>query len=321
MGFFSKRKREARWFFATDIHGSDRCYRKFLAAAKVYDADVLVLGGDVAGKGIVPLVRNDGVYDVTFQGRSESVQEEALAEACERIRFNGLYPYVCDADEADALHDPSTRARLFDELIAGQIEDWARLTAERLPSTVRCIVTPGNDDPEVVDRELAAADRIECPERAVLEVGPVSLASLGNTNHTPWHTEREFDESALAAQIDAMLDGHARGDQTFVFNFHCPPYDSQLDLAPELDSELRPVVRRGHNATVPVGSTAVRDAIERYSPEVGLHGHIHESKGRVRIGRSQCFNPGSEYASGVLKGIIVDFDPGGECLNYLFTAG
>ena len=50
----SARRRALRIFFATDVHGSERCFRKFLAAATVYEAEVLLLGGDVAGKGLVP---------------------------------------------------------------------------------------------------------------------------------------------------------------------------------------------------------------------------------------------------------------------------
>jgi uncharacterized protein len=321
MGLFSRRRRAVRWFFATDIHGSDRCYRKFLAAARVYNADVLVLGGDVAGKGIVPIVAEGPRYRVTFQGREESIEPEGLQAVCDRIGFNGLYPYVCQPVEAEALHDPVARDALFDDLIAAQIRSWARLTEERLSEQVRCIVTPGNDDPRVVDEELAAAERVESPEAQVAEVGPVTLASLGNTNHTPWHTDREYDEDALAAQIDAVLSHNGHEHKPLVFNFHCPPYSSGLDVAPELDDELRPVIRNGHASMVPVGSTAVRDAIERYAPVVGLHGHIHESHGRATIGKSRCFNPGSDYSSGVLKGLIVDFDAAGACVGYLFTSG
>ena len=43
------------------------------------------------------------------------------------------------------------------------------------------------------------------------------------------------------------------------------------------------------------GSTAVRASIEKHQPLVGLHGHIHESKGFVTLGRTLCLNPGSEY--------------------------
>ena len=35
-----------RIYFATDIHGSEVCWRKFLNAARFYQADKLILGGD-----------------------------------------------------------------------------------------------------------------------------------------------------------------------------------------------------------------------------------------------------------------------------------
>jgi uncharacterized protein len=316
-----KRKRAQRWFFATDVHGSDRCYRKFLAAARVYEADVLLLGGDVAGKGIVPLVhREDGRYDVVFQGAAETIEPGQLDAMTDRIAFNGLYPYRCSREELALLHDEAHRDEIFVRLIAEQLRRWIKETEERLDDKIRCIITPGNDDPTVVDEVLAKADRVECPERQLAQVGPVGLASLGNTNATPWHTDREYTEDELRAQIAAML-VDAREFHALMFNFHCPPFNTGLDLAPALDDTFRPVVRNGAMSTVPVGSSAVLEAIEKYAPTVGLHGHIHESQGAAKIGATRCYNPGSDYASGVLKGLILDLDDRGEYVDYLFTSG
>jgi Icc-related predicted phosphoesterase len=316
-----KRKRAQRWFFATDVHGSDRCYRKFLAAAKVYEADVLLLGGDVAGKGIVPLVeREDGRYDVVFQGAEETTDARQLDAMTDRIAFNGLYPYRCSRAELKRLHDETHRDELFRLLIAEQLRRWIKATEERLDDTIRCIITPGNDDPTVVDEVLVEADRVECPERQLVQVGPVGLASLGNTNATPWHTDREYAEDELRAQIDDML-VNARDFHALMFNFHCPPFNTGLDLAPELDDAFRPVVRNGAMRTIPVGSSAVLEAIEKYAPSVGVHGHIHESQGAVKVGSTRCYNPGSDYSSGVLKGLILDLDARGQYVDYLFTSG
>jgi Icc-related predicted phosphoesterase len=58
-----------------------------------------------------------------------------------------------------------------------------------------------------------------------------------------------------------------------IFNFHCPPYASNLDDVPEIDENLN-VLNAGHSL-VPVGSTAVRRLIEEYQPLLSLHGHIH----------------------------------------------
>jgi uncharacterized protein len=315
-------KSQERWFFATDVHGSDRCYRKFLAAARVYEADVLVLGGDVAGKGIVPIVRTgDERWRIRFQGTEDEIRTEQLDEYKQRVALNGLYPYVCEPENVEKLHDTTYRDGVFEQLIAEQLREWIKLTEERLADHVRCIITPGNDDPPVIDTELTGLDRIECPERELVDVGPVRLASLGNTNVTPWHTDREYSEEELTAQIEEMLGDPADHDKPLVLNFHCPPYGSGLDVAAQLDKDFRPVMRSGGIVQIPVGSRAVRAAVERYQPVVGLHGHIHESQGIWRSGTSRCFNPGSDYSSGLLKGLIVDFDSAGEYRDHLFTSG
>jgi uncharacterized protein len=315
-------KRVARWFFTTDIHGSDRCFRKFLAAAKAYEADVLLLGGDVVGKAMTPVeARPDGRYEYTLMGESHVVEADQLDQAKADINFNGFYPAVFDRAHLNRMDtDEVFRGQVFNELIAEQMRSWEQLVAERLPDSIRCIVTPGNDDPTVVDDVFATSERVEFTERRTVEVGPVWLASLGNTNATPWNTEREFPESELAEQIDEMVGPFADG-RPLVFNFHCPPHDSGLDTVQALDENFRPIVRNNAVVEIPAGSTAVRDAISRYQPVAGLHGHIHEAQGMRQIGRTACFNPGSDYSAGVLKGLIVDFAADGEITGHLFTAG
>lgn len=317
----SARKR-MRLFFTTDIHGSDRCFRKFLAAAKTYDADVLLLGGDVVGKAITPIEElEDGRYRYTLFRQEHVVSAEDLAQARADINFNGFYPAVLNRDELDRLdHDEEARAALFRDLIVAQMRSWEQLVEERLDPETRCIVTPGNDDPFVIDGVFQASDRVEFTEGQAVEVGPIWLASLGNTNRTPWKTEREYDEDELSEQIRQMVDPVADG-RALVFNFHCPPYDSGLDTVQALDEDFRPIVRNNSIVEIPAGSTAVRDAIEHYSPIAGLHGHIHEAQGMRVIGETRCFNPGSDYSAGILKGLIVDFGEGGEITGHLFTAG
>lgn len=318
---FKPRRRAYRLFFATDVHGSDQCFNKFLAAARVYEADAIILGGDIIGKAIVPLVRQPDGYLVSFQGVSATYSGGALDEIKERIRHNGLYPLETDETDAARLKDDDVFGRqVFERIMVEQVERWCSRAEERCPTDVRCIITPGNDDPHVIDDVLRNAARVECPEGEVCEIGPAWLASLGNTNRTPWDTDREFDEPDLTAQIDAMLAPVADG-RPLILNFHCPPYDSGLDRVAELDGELRAVVRHGQVRQVGAGSTAVRDGIVRYKPTVGLHGHIHESHGAIKIGSTWCLNPGSEYASGVLKGVIVDLDEDGRYHNHLLTSG
>ncbi len=216
--------------------------------------------------------------------------------------------------------DPAALDRLFRSQIAAQAQRWCALAAERLDPAVRCIITPGNDDPVDADPVYAADERIEFPESRVCDLGPVAMASLGVVPYTPWSTERECSEEELAKRISELLDSLPAGRQA-IMNFHCPPYGTGLDDAPELDATLKPVIRGGRPSIVPVGSHAVRDAIKHYQPVVSLHGHIHESRGVQKIGRTLCVNPGSDYSSGVLRGAVVDIAEDGTCLDFLLTTG
>ena len=261
-----------------------------------------------------------GRYEYTENGQSTSVEAEALDDVKSKIGFSGSYPYVCDDDEyARLAEDHSFREDVFTQLIVNQIRGWRELAAERLPDNVRCIITPGNDDPFMIDPTLREPGRTECPEAELSPVGPALLASLGYTNPTPWHTERECDEDDLGKRIEAILD-QANGSP-IVLNVHCPPFDTGLDVVTKLDADFRPVVVRGTPVQVPVGSTAVREAIARYRPVVGLHGHIHECKAVAKLGETVCINPGSVYGSGWLQGAIVDLDDAGGYVSHLLTAG
>ncbi len=71
---------------------------------------------------------------------------------------------------------------------------------------------------------------------------------------------------------------------------------------------------------VSVGAVAVRNAIEKYKPLLGLHGHIHESKASEHLGRTLILNPGSEYGEGILRGVLVDLDDK-KIQSHLFVQG
>ena len=102
---------------------------------------------------------------------------------------------------------------------------------------------------------------------------------------------------------------------------HVPPYDSGIDSAPELDENMRPKLGPGGQVMItPVGSTAVRKAIESYQPMLSLHGHVHEARGFVKIGKTLCLNPGSEYLEGILRGVLIQIDKG-KVRDFIFTSG
>src|SRR5262252_2462308 len=311
-----KKTRALRLYFATDIHGSDVCFRKFLAAAKVYEADALILGGDFAGKALVPVLpAGDGSLTARVEGQNVTMPEAEWDRLAAGINRAGFYPVRMEAGELAALEvDPAALDRLFRREIAAQLQRWCDLAAERLDPAVRCIITPGNDDPVEADAVLAAHPRVECPEAELCDLGPVAMASLGVVPTTPWNTERETSEEDLGKQISAMLDQVPEGKEA-ILNIHCPPYASGLDDAPELDDTLKPVIRGGRPSIIPVGSQAVRDAITRYQPTIGLHGHIHESRAAQKIGKTLCVNPGSDYGTGVLRGAVEDVTTFGKYLG------
>lgn len=282
---------------------------------------MLVLGGDIAGKGLVPIRSENGSLSAKVRGEMVTVpraEEERLRAEINRL---GFYSVITDPPDVERMeNDPTYLVGAFERAIIEQIEGWCTLAEERLPATVRCIITPGNDDPKAIDPVLKSAPRIESPEAELVELGPVLMASCGDVTPTPWDTEREYPEEELGRRLEAILDPAPAGSKVVV-NFHCPPYGTALDFAAELDSELRPVIRGGRPSIIPVGSKAVRDVIKKYQPVVGLHGHIHESRAAQKIGTTMCLNPGSDYSADVLRGAIVDFAQDGSYIDFLFTTG
>ncbi len=310
-------------YFASDLHGSDRCFRKFLNAGQHYGADVLVLGGDVAGKGLVPVVDHDGRYRCNLLGEQVDVAgEDGLAALEARIRFVGNYPYRCSQEELTALHDSAERqGEVFMQAMVETFRGWLDLAAERLEgSGRRCIVMLGNDDPPEMAEALSACGSVEDAEAGLVDIGEgFVLVSCGYSNRTPWDSPRELDEAELDARLSRALE-EVPDNARAVCNFHVPPYASQLDLAPAIDKQLTVIHRNGRPQMVPVGSTAVRSVLERYQPPLGLHGHVHESRGIARIGRTVCLNPGSEYGEGILHGAFVELKRG-RVRSYQLVAG
>jgi len=313
-----------RLFYAGDIHGSDRCFKKFINAGGFYHADVLVLGGDLTAKMVIPVVdRGGGKHEARLFGATEVAETpEEIEDLEQRIAANGFYPYRCTPDElAEAETSTENQANLFRRLIVGTLERWLALAEERLANTdIQCYIMPGNDDDPAVCDVLRQGNRVVNPEFKNVQLpGGFEMVSVGFSNKTPFDSPREMDEDALGTEIEALA-GSVRNMSTAIFNFHCPPYDSGLDLAPKVTADLRMVTRGGQPVMVPVGSTSVRKAIEQHQPLLGLHGHVHESRGATKIGRTLCLNPGSDYAAGVLRGLIIDLGIQG-IVSHQFVSG
>jgi Icc-related predicted phosphoesterase len=313
-----------RLFYATDLHASERCYRKFLNAAKVYDVNVLILGGDITGKMVIPIVQSRNTWKTKFMGVDTEVKSNTeLSDLVTSIRNTGYYPHICSADEMESLNTSEEAIRdLFMRLMLDQVTSWIKLAEERLAfSGTKMFITGGNDDPIEIEPVLNSSGVIVNPENKVVELGlGVEMVSCGYGNITPWKCPRDLEEEVLLQKIENVA-SQLTNPLKAVFNLHVPPYDSGLDDAPQLDKNLKPVATPGVGLTmVPVGSKAVRTVIEKYQPMLGLHGHIHESRGSTKIGRTLCINPGSEYGESVLRGVIVDFDEKG-IKSHVMTAG
>lgn len=315
-----------RLYFVSDIHGSHTCWLKFLRSASFYGADVIVVGGDLTGKFIVPIVTEpDGRVTCTFRGVKRRLRnDEDIATLRTQIAASGAYAFEGTREEVDALQaSPACMEELFHRVVLERVEHWMRLADERLAgSDVRCVVNAGNDDFFAVDDVLASSNRVSVPEGRVLDLGHgVEMVACGYANLTPWRCPRDIPEDALAERIaDAIAP--LRDPSRAIFNFHVPPFDTGIDTAPRLTEDHRPVLGpTGEPQMVPVGSTAVREAIEANAPLLGLHGHIHESRGIRRLGATTVINPGSEYAAGVLHGALVDFDRKGRIRQAQLVSG
>jgi uncharacterized protein len=312
-----------RLFFATDIHGSDTCWRKFLNSGKHYEADVIVLGGDMTGKALVPVVDagNGRWYATLLENRHEMNGDDEARKFEEAVARRGYYPFRTTPDELRELQaDEERTTQLFHNLMLARVESWTALADERLAgSGLRCFVCPGNDDQFEVDEVLGRAKHVEACEGRVVEIDGYQLASTGWSNRTPWDTYREEDEPQLAERIEKVVSEVSAPPERTIFSFHCPPYGSGLDEAPELTEDMQ--LKHAGRAPVPLGSTAVRDAIERHQPALSLHGHIHESRGNARIGRTLCINPGSSYEQGELLGAVVDLEGGKKVKRFVLTSG
>lgn len=311
-----------RLFYAGDIHGSERCFRKFLNAAAFYDAQLLILGGDITGKVLTPVVEErPGRWTAQVFGRAEKVKRvDDLDDLEQRIRFNGFYPFRCDRNGYERLAtDEAYRSTVMTRVMQDEVRRWVRLADDRLGGTnVRCLIMPGNDDEFEID-QLLASDTVENPDGKVVRVDGFQILSSAWANPTPWDSPREAPEERLAELLEQIA-SDLEPDAPTIFNLHVPPYDSGLDIAPELDADLRVVTSGGQPNHVPVGSVAVRRLIEQRHPVLGLHGHIHESRNVARIDGTLCINPGSNYADGVLDGAIVDLE-GRSVVRYQLVSG
>jgi Icc-related predicted phosphoesterase len=299
--------------FASDLHGSNVCFKKFVNGAKFYGANCLVMGGDLTGKAIMPIARqSDGSYLAHSSAGELRLQSQGeLNEYSRRVSDSGFYPSVMAEEEFRALgRDEQARHGLFKRLVCERVTEWCDYASSKLAGTgVRFITAPGNDDFFEIDDILRAAPQIEFHEMEVTEIAGYEMLHCGGSNKTPWDTEREYTEEQYQQRFSELVPKVKNMDRC-IFNVHVPPHGSVLDTCPKLDATLQVVYDMGNPVSMHAGSTAVLNAIKQHQPLLGLHGHIHEGRGQITIGKTVCLNPGSAYPEGILQSVLVTLQGG-----------
>jgi Icc-related predicted phosphoesterase len=308
---FKKKKEEhlTRILFATDMHGSEGVWRKFLNASAMLKVDVAICGGDLTGKMIVPIVeRKDGKYSYYHLKKTHIIEASELEKAMKDIRGIGYYPYITNESEYEEMTKSSKKVdEVFHKVMISTIKDWLDLIPQKIPPDTRVVVCPGNDDRASVDDIVNNHKHVINGEGKVIQIDEShEMISTGWVNPSPWKTTREEEDEKLEERLEKYI-SQLKSAENAIFNFHAPPYQSKLDEAPLLDKELNPIIQGGSVIMIPVGSKAVRKMIEKYQPFLGLHGHIHEAAGSMKIGKTYCVNPGSEYAEGILRAFLIEF--------------
>lgn len=277
---------ETKILFVSDIHGSETVFRKALNAAKMFSVNYLIFGGDLFSKDFILVMKSGNSYYV-------GQQEVSLTELYEKYKVSGIAPLFFEKTEEmeEFKSNPYFRKEKILEFIDGQIAEWSKIFVEKKQPNIKVIWNTGNDDPLEAD-EMMKRYGFEVSENKIEELDDLFLVSCGYVNPTPWNTYRELPESTLYNKISDKLKGIEHFDNV-IFNFHAPPYNTKLDYA---------IVgnKRDH-----VGSSSIREMIEKYQPLLGLHGHIHESAGVDKVGNTKVVNPGSEYKDGILDYALI----------------
>jgi Icc-related predicted phosphoesterase len=300
---------EVKMFFASDLHGSNVCFKKFINCAEFYGADVLVLGGDLTGKAVIPIAEQaDGTFLAFQHGQSVKIEGKSeLDEFVKRQGNMGFYPAVMSEAEYQRLRkDPNAQADLFKRLVLERVREWAALAEQKLKGTeIPLVAIPGNDDFREIDEILTQSPRFDFHEMQVREfMGGYQMLYCGGSTPTPWDTEREYTEAQYVTRFSELLP-HVRDMSRCIFNVHVPPFGTMLDACPKLDENLQVVYEMGLPVQTHAGCQTLVDVIKQHQPLLGLHGHVHEGRAKINIGKTICINPGSVYPEGILQGAMI----------------
>lgn len=300
-------------FFASDLHGSTVCFKKFVNAAKFYGADVLVMGGDMTGKAAFPVAEQaDGTFLAHRAGEEVRLATRAeVDQFAARASNSGFYPVVLtEAEYRRLAADDGARTALFKRLVVERVKEWCAYADAKLQGTgIPLITAPGNDDFFEIDEVLERSPYVQYHETTVTELGGYEVLHCGGSTPTPWNTEREYTEDQYRVRLGELIP-RVRDMRRCIFNVHVPPYGTVLDRCPKLDQDLKVVFEMGNPVQMHAGSVAVFETIERHQPLLGIHGHIHEGRGNIKIGSTVCVNPGSVYPEGLLQGVLITLRDG-----------
>jgi uncharacterized protein len=302
-----------RIFFASDFHGSDICFKKFLNARSFYDADVLLLGGDLCAKSVAFINQREDGWEVILQNRVVHFSNNSDFENFKARILNAGFLIRTDIDASES----QSGFPNFDAQIRSRLQEWAVL-AERTVPCKPIYFVPGNDDPLYLD-DIFGPPFINVHAKHLMLDAQTAIIGLGGSTFTPWNTEREYSESQLESFLTEAYNPEL-ASSGLIFLSHCPPYGCGLDLAPALRDDLSYDLHLGAPHLVPVGSHAVRSAIAKFRPSLGLFGHIHEGRGFTKLDGTLCINPGSAFWTGRLNGCIVDII-NGKVANFQLTEG
>ncbi len=327
MPFKVPKRKYKRLFLAVDLHGSEIVYRKFLGAAKFYQADAILIGGDLTAKTITPIIQQkDGRFRTQLSGQvRENLTEAELQPIETGIADSGPYPLRLTEEEYEALHaDPKRVDALFTDLMVRQIHRWMQLAEDHLaPLGIPMYWIGGNDDKQEALDQVVSTPHVHYIDEKVMRFDEDhEILGFGWTNPSPWHTPRELEEDQIQKRLDPLL-SKVEDPAHCIYLTHAPPYETGLDIAPKLDTSTdppRPMTQGGQEILIPVGSTTLREAILETQPVLGLHGHIHETKNAAKLKKSVCVDPGSEYFSGTLRGVLINLERD-RVLSYQFTSG
>ena len=323
-GKASQSSKLIRILYGSDFHGSDVVFRKFLSAAIHYKANILIVGGDVTGKAMVPVIhQGHGRYAGSWFGNEEIAN---TPPELERIKKNistvGFYPIILEKEEAEELESNSNKmSERFEMEMCLRVREWMTLAEEKLvPIQATLYFMAGNDDLASIDQVVSEFQHIRNPDMTRFEIeGGYEIVGCSNANMTPWACTRDIEEDELSVKLNTLASIIQNPEQTIAV-LHVPPYGSGLDTCPELDKNLKIITEGGQVVMKSAGSTAVKAFIDKVHPMLSLHGHIHESPGHVRIGRTLAINAGSEYAEGIMKAAIINLD-NGKVKGHLLISG